>query len=82
MKFPTAINWISLFPFKGFLVDNFHLFLNCNTTFCKQTGETLSRYHISGACPGSALLYMSHIKVAKFIWAKNTQLIVRFYSTP
>ena len=46
MEFPSLFNWASQFPFEWLLSGSFHLYLNVDRTFCKQTVETLIRRRI------------------------------------
>ena len=46
MRFPTIINWTSLFPFERLLVGIVHFYSNSNRIFCKHTVETLIRRRI------------------------------------
>ena len=61
MFLPTVINLTNLFQIQ------FHS--NFESTFCKQTVETLIR-HFAGSGLGLDCLPMSHKKDARLIWVK------------
>ena len=65
MEFLTLISWTISFTFLGLLGGIFHFYSNFNSTFCKQTVETLIRCTVCTVC------LCSTKKDARLIWDKQ-----------
>ena len=67
MEFPTVINWISPFLFKGLFDGSFHFYSNFDRTFCNQTVETDQMLCSAASGLGIHCLPLSHNKAARLI---------------